>query len=46
MPPVSENTAPEKKKWVRPLLTVIFLIGLLFLLTDGEILEPFTYSNF
>jgi len=43
-----QPTLPEarKRKWVRPLITVIVLIGLLILLTDGEVLEPFIYSNF
>lgn len=39
-------TEPEKKKWMKPLITVIVLIGVLILLTDGELLEPFVYSNF
>ena len=49
MPSPSEQPPPaveRKRKWLRPLITVIVLIGLLILLTDGEILEPFVYSNF
>lgn len=45
-PDESAATEPEKKKWVKPLITVIVLIGILVLLTDGELLEPFVYSNF
>ena len=42
---VTEQQA-RKRKWARPIRTVIILIALLILLTDGEILEPFVYSNF
>jgi len=44
----NEPTTPEteKKKWVKPVITVIVLIGILILLTDGELLDPFVYSNF
>lgn len=49
MPSSSEQPAlPEKKKskWLRPIVTVIVLLVLLFLLTDGDVLKSFTYSNF
>lgn len=35
-----------KRKWARPILTVIILIATLIFLTDGEILESFVYTNF
>ena len=31
---------------VGTILTVVVVIGILVLLTDGEVLEPFTYMNF
>lgn len=49
MPSISEDRTlpePKRKKWVRPVLTVIIVIGILIFLTDGEILEPFVYSRF
>lgn len=36
----------RKQKWLKPILTVVVVIGILVLLTDGEVLEPFTYMNF
>ena len=43
---IATDQQARKWKWVRPILTVIFLITVLILLTDGEILEPFVYSKF
>ena len=36
----------RKRRWVRPLITIIILLGLLLLITNGKLLEPFHYSNF
>jgi len=46
--PSEQPTLPEarKQKWIRPLVAVIVLLGLLFLIADGEVLKSFTYSNF
>ena len=43
---IAADQQARKWKWARPILTVIFLITVLILLTDGEILEPFVYSKF
>jgi hypothetical protein len=36
----------RKRRWVRPLITMIILLGLLLLITNGKLLKPFGYSNF
>lgn len=36
----------QKKYWVIPILTVLILLGLLIIFSEGSVLSPFVYTLF